>query len=169
MANTKITKDPTEIKTIIHEEQKQFSSKDFHQTYARPQFMMPSHLIHRNVENAGVHNEFSTERKHPVYFVDLPSKNVSMTIGGLLPGQITNKHRHTYETVLYVLEGKGYTEIEGKKVEWQQGDAVYIPSWAWHRHQNLSDIDPAKYIACENAPQLQNLGVALREEEGRDL
>ena len=51
----------------------------------------------------------------------------------------------------------------------EAGDAVYIPSWAWHKHQNLSDNEPAKYIACENAPQLQNLGVALREEEGRDV
>ncbi|MBB5638190.1 quercetin dioxygenase-like cupin family protein [Pedobacter cryoconitis] len=146
-----------------------FTSKDFHQTFARPTFIMPDKLIHRNVEQAGEHNQFSTERKHPVFFVDLPTKNVSMTIGGLLPGQLTNKHRHTYETVLYVLEGQGYTEVEGVKVEWKAGDAVYIPSWAWHCHQNLSESGPAKYLACENAPQLQNLGVALREEEGRDL
>lgn len=149
--------------------QNQFSSKDFHQTFARPVFVKPSHVIHKNVENEGVHNQFSAERKHPVYFVDLPSKNVSMTIGGLLPGQLTNRHRHTYETVLYVIEGRGWTEIEGERVEWEAGDAVYIPSWAWHRHQNFSDQENAKYIACENAPQLQNLGVALREEEGRDL
>lgn len=147
----------------------QLSSKDFHQTFARPNYVRPEKFIHRNVEQAGVHNQFSTERKHPVFFVDLPTRNVSMTIGGLLPGQLTNKHRHTYETVLFVIEGKGYTEIEGEKVEWQAGDAVYIPVWAWHRHQNLSDTEPAKYIACENAPQLQHLGVALREEEGRDL
>jgi gentisate 1,2-dioxygenase len=149
--------------------QGEFSSKDFHQTYARPTYVKPEKLIHKHVEQAGVHDQFSTERKHPVFFVDLPSKNVSMTIGGLLPGQMTNRHRHTYETVLYVLEGKGYTEVEDERVEWQAGDAVYIPSWAWHRHKNLSDTEPARYIACENAPQLQNLGVALREEEGRDL
>lgn len=149
--------------------EKQFSSKDFHETFARPAFIMPEKLIHKNVEQAGEHNQFSTERKHPVFFVDLPSKNVSMTIGGLLPGQMTNKHRHTYETVIYVIEGSGYTEIEDIKVEWKAGDAVYIPGWAWHRHQNLSNTESAKYIACENAPQLQNLGVALREEEGRDL
>jgi quercetin dioxygenase-like cupin family protein len=169
MKNTEFIANETEVRNAIHDEQKVFSSKDFHQTFARPVFLKAPYLIHRNVENAGEHNQFSTERKHPVYFVDLPSKNVSMTIGGLLPDQLTNKHRHTYETVLYVLEGKGYTEIEGEKVEWQKGDAVYIPSWAWHRHKNLSDNDSAKYIACENAPQLQNLGVALREEEGRDL
>ncbi|MGO4292419.1 cupin domain-containing protein [Chitinophaga sp. RAB17] len=145
-----------------------FSSKDFHQTFARPVYVKQEKLIHKNVEQAGAHTQFSTERKHPVFFVDLPTKNVSMTIGGLLPGQLTNRHRHTYETVLFVLEGKGYTEVEDEKVEWQAGDAVYIPSWAWHRHQNLSDNEPARYIACENAPQLQNLGVALREEEGRD-
>ena len=146
-----------------------FSSKDFHQTYARPQFNMPDKLIHRAVEQGGEHSQFSTERKHPVFFVDLPTKNVSLTIGGLLPGQVTNRHRHTYETVLYVLEGRGSTQIEDQKVSWQAGDAVYIPSWAWHCHENESSTDPARYIACENAPQLQNLGVALREEEGRDL
>lgn len=151
------------------EESKTFSSKDFHQTFARPVYVKPSHLIHKNVEDAGVHNQFSTERKHPVFFVDLPSKNVSMTIGGLLPNQLTNRHRHTYETVLYVIEGKGWTEVEDERVYWEAGDAVYIPSWAWHRHQNLSNTLSAKYLACENAPQLQNLGVALREEEGRDL
>ncbi|MBB2150444.1 cupin domain-containing protein [Pedobacter gandavensis] len=146
----------------------QLSSKDFHQTFARPNYQRPEKFIHKNVEQAGVHDQFSSERKHPVFFVDLPTKNVSMTIGGLLPGQLTNKHRHTYETVLFVIEGAGYTEIEGEKVAWQAGDAVYIPVWAWHRHQNTSDEHPAKYIACENAPQLQHLGVALREEEGRD-
>jgi len=159
----------SELKTDQESEQKQFSSKDFHQTFARPTFVKPSHVIHKNVENEGIHNQFSEERKHPVFFVDLPSKNVSMTIGGLLPAQKTNRHRHTYETILYVLEGKGWTLVEDEKVEWEAGDAVYIPSWAWHQHQNLSETEPARYIACENAPQLQNLGVALREEEGRDF
>ncbi len=159
----------SELKTDQESEQKQFSSKDFHQTFARPTFVKPSYVIHKNVENEGAHNQFSEERKHPVFFVDLPSKNVSMTIGGLLPAQKTNRHRHTYETILYVLEGKGWTLVEDEKVEWEAGDAVYIPSWAWHQHQNLSDTEPARYIACENAPQLQNLGVALREEGGRDF
>ena len=53
-------------------DKKQFSSKDFHETFARPKYVKASHLIHKNVENAGEHNQFSTERKHPVFFVDLP-------------------------------------------------------------------------------------------------
>ena len=119
-------------------DQEKFSSNDFHKTFARPEFVKPAKLIHRSVEDAGVHGQFSEERKHPVFFVYLPTKNVSMTVGGLLGNQITNRHRHTYETVLYVLEGEGWTEIEDERVEWKKGDAVYIPSWAWHRHGNKS-------------------------------
>ncbi len=73
--------------------------------------------------------------------------------------------RHTYETILYVLEGKGYSVVEDQRVDWEAGDAVYIPVWAWHHHVNLDSDRPAKYIACENAPMLQNMGMlALREE-----
>lgn len=97
-------------KTVSGKEQQQFSSKDFHRTFARPEYVKPSRLVHKNVERAGAHDQFSAERKHPVFFVDLPTRNVSMTIGGLLPGQLTNRHRHTYETVLYVIEGKGWTD-----------------------------------------------------------
>jgi hypothetical protein len=49
----------------------------------------------------------SAERKHPVYFVDQPSHAFSVTIGGLLPGDRSNRHRPTCETRLYVLEGRG--------------------------------------------------------------
>jgi gentisate 1,2-dioxygenase len=50
-------------------------------------------------------------------------------------------------------------------VDWQAGDAVYIPVWAWHHHANLDDKIPASYLACENAPMLQNMGrLAIREE-----
>lgn len=141
-----------------------YSSKDFGKTQATLSTEMPERLHHSQVKQGSIDLEFSESRKHPVHVVNLPSKAISMTIGGLFPGQCTGKHRHTYETILYVTKGKGYTMVEDKKVEWQTGDAVYIPQWAWHQHFNLSDEDAAEYLACENAPMLQNLGVALREE-----
>ncbi|MFI4875697.1 MAG: cupin domain-containing protein [Blastopirellula sp. JB062] len=143
-----------------------YSSADFDKTPLQPQVVMPDRLIHRDVQRQGGRDAYSAERKHPVAFVDLPSKCISMTIGGLAPGQSSNMHRHTYETILYVLEGEGYSTIQGEKIEWSQGDALYIPVWAWHRHTNVGDGD-ARYLACENAPLLQNIGgIALREEAG---
>jgi hypothetical protein len=33
-----------------------------------------------------------------------------------------------------VIVGKGYTIMEGKRFDWEAGDAVYVPPWCWHRH-----------------------------------
>ena len=54
-------------------------------------------------------------------------------------------------------------------MEWKAGDALCIPIRALHNQGNLKDTGPARYIACENAPMLQNPGVAPGEEMGRDL
>lgn len=144
--------------------QETFSSADFDKTPVHPSVNLPDRLSHPHVENAGHHDAYSSERKHPVFFVDLPSKCLSMTIGWLDTDQSSNMHRHTYETILYVLEGEGYSTIQGKQVPWKAGDAVYIPVWAWHRHTNTG-TGRARYLACENAPLLQNIGgLALREE-----
>ncbi|MBN9163054.1 MAG: cupin [Myxococcales bacterium 68-20] len=144
--------------------QTKFHSADFDKTPPRPRVVMPEKLAHRAVESAGEHSDYSKARKHPVFFVDLPSHAISMTIGWLNPGQSSNRHRHTYETVLYVLEGEGYSYVGGKRVDWKQGDAIYVPVWAWHNHVNTGK-GRARYLACENAPMLQNMGgVALREE-----
>ena len=144
---------------------KKFSSADFGETKSSLKAHLPQVLAHKAVENDDVSNTFSKERKHPVHIVNLPSNSISMTIGGLLPGDRSNRHRHSYETLAYILEGEGYSMIEDQKIEWQAGDVIYIPNWAWHHHVNTNPTSPAKYLACENAPMLQNLGqLAIREE-----
>lgn len=140
----------------------QYSSKNFAEVPSQPNATGAQRLVHTDVR-AKIAGEFSKERGHGVAIVDLPSKTMSMTLGLLEPKQKTRKHRHNYETILYVIRGRGYTMVENQKVPWQAGDAVYIPVWAWHNHVNLSP-EPAEYLACENAPLLQNLGIALREE-----
>ncbi|MBA2676030.1 cupin domain-containing protein [Ramlibacter sp.] len=125
-------------------------------------------LLHADVlgtGDGGGSDAFSGQRHHLVRVVDLPSRVLSMTIGGLEPGQGTRMHRHNYETILYILLGTGVSTIGGREVPWRAGDAVYIPVWAWHAHRNLSATEEALYVAAENAPMLQNLGIALREEK----
>ncbi len=142
----------------------EYSSKDFGRTPQQPELKVPERLHHPNVEGSGFDTPFSGERRHPVFVVDLPSRTLSVTIGHLGPGERTRKHRHSYETILYILEGDGRTFVEDQVVEWKAGDAVYVPVWGWHYHENLSQ-GKCRYVACENAPMLQNLGVALREEQ----
>jgi gentisate 1,2-dioxygenase len=142
-----------------------YTSIDFGKTPRTITPDVPERLVHRGVERTSHDDKFSQERKHRVFVVDLPTHVLSMTIGGLDPGQTTSKHRHNYETVIYVMEGEGFTVIEGRRVDWSVGDAVYIPAWAWHQHTNASATHACRYVACENAPMLQELGIAVREEE----
>jgi quercetin dioxygenase-like cupin family protein len=146
-------------------ENRPYSSSDFAAVPATLKVDMPERLVHRNVLGTGVatDDDFSRKRSHLVKTVDLPTRVLSMTLGGLTPGQSTRLHRHNYETVIYVVKGQGQSVLGDRTVEWQEGDAFYVPVWAWHRHANTGQSDVV-YIACENAPHLQNLGLALREE-----
>jgi quercetin dioxygenase-like cupin family protein len=141
-----------------------YSSKDFGRTKSYIETSMPDYVIHKNVTGGKLDDEFSTDRKHPVHVVDLPSRAISMSIGGLEVGQNTRNHRHSYETIIYVTKGKGHSVVEGQRVDWEAGDAVLVPRWAWHQHFNDGD-EYCEYIGAENAPMLQNLGLALREEQ----
>lgn len=53
----------------------------------------------------------------------------------------TSSHCHTHtEAVLYVLEGVGFSEIDGEHYDWEAGDAVQIPpKMTMHEHFNPSD------------------------------
>jgi pyrroloquinoline quinone (PQQ) biosynthesis protein C/quercetin dioxygenase-like cupin family protein len=145
-----------------------FSSSDFWRVPSRLQAVVPERLRHEQVmdKSEGGDERFSAERNHKVNVVDLPSRTISMTIGRLDVEERTRLHRHNYETVIYVLRGQGYSMVGGRQVPWRAGDAIYVPVWASHQHVNTSD-DECVYVACENAPLLQNLGgIALREELG---
>ena len=136
--------------------------KAFYQKVSSPVVVLPEKLIHPNVTRAG--EAFSPGAKPPFFVVDLPTRSLSMIIGQLLPGEVSGRHRHSYESVMYITEGEGYTMIEGERVAWKAGDAIYIPVWAWHYNVNTSNQHRAGYVSCDNAPQLHQAGVALFEQ-----
>lgn len=56
-----------------------------------------------------------------------------------VPHTSSHCHSHT-EAVLYALEGRGYSEIDGRRYDWEAGDAVHIPpKMTRHEHFNPSD------------------------------
>ncbi len=55
------------------------------------------------------------------------------------PRSGSHRHAHT-EAMLYVLEGQGYSMIDGERVDWEDGDAVHVPPrMTVHEHYNDSD------------------------------
>ena len=93
-----------------------YSSKDFGKTKSYLEVSMPDNLIHKNVTGGNQDGDFSTDRKHPVHIVNLPTRAISMSIGGLEVGQSTRNHRHSYETIIYFIKGRGHSVVEGQRV-----------------------------------------------------
>ncbi len=125
---------------------------------AKPRYRKPEKFIHTNVFSSSVLEE-------GVISVDLPARNLGMSVIELSPGMLTELERCSYEILAYVLEGFGYTEIEGEEIEWRAGDAFYIPVWAWHCFQNLDPFHCARLLICDNSMQVKQLGLAMKELE----
>ncbi len=140
------------------------TSADFGKTTDDVKVKMPDKVIVRQLEK---HKDsaYSEERQCSVFIADLPSYTLSVNITFLRPDSYDRKHRHYYETLLFILDGSGYSIIEGERVEWEAGDALHIPPWSWHQHFNTASDKEVRYLACTNAPLLQGVGgIAIREE-----
>jgi gentisate 1,2-dioxygenase len=80
----------------------------------------------------------------------------------LRPKEKTLSRRKTSGTVYCVLEGEGYTEVEGKRISWQRNDVFTVPGWLQHHHDNTSHRDAFLYSVTDE-PTLRKLGL-YREE-----
>ncbi len=127
-------------------------------------FKPTKHTIHRQLEKSP-DEQFSKERQHPCYIAKLPSHSISMNVGIVVAGGTSGNHRHYYESLIYIISGKGYSVVEDNKVEWESGDLIYAPPWSWHQHFNTDPDNEARYVAFTNAPLLQNVGGIARREE----
>ena len=78
----------------------------------------------------------------------------------LAPGQHTKAHRHTGGTIYHVIQGKGYSIIDGRRFDWDEKDTFVVPSWNVHEHVCERE---AVLFSYNDSPILQPLGL-YREE-----
>ena len=81
----------------------------------------------------------------------------------LRPGVHTKAHHHASSSVYLVINGNGFSVIDGQRFDWEQGDVFAIPSWICHEHANVSQTETAALFAFTDTPIMQALGL-YREE-----
>lgn len=70
----------------------------------------------------------------------------------------SGKHRHQGGLVIYILEGEGYTVVDGQRHDWEAGDLLLLPlkpGGVEHQHFNRYEGKPAKWIAFINGSLMQ--------------
>jgi gentisate 1,2-dioxygenase len=125
---------------------------------------MPDKVIVQQLEKQK-NSAYSEERQCSVSISDIPSYTIGVDITTIDPSSNDRKHRHSYETIIFVLEGRGYSIVEEERVEWEAGDAIHIPPLACHQHFNSDPDKEVKFLSGTNAPLLQSVGdIDYREE-----
>jgi quercetin dioxygenase-like cupin family protein len=79
------------------------------------------------------------------------------------PGGKSDIHRHNFEAIGYVVKGRGYEIHDGEKIDWAEGDVVYIPPNVWHQHCNADAENEAVVLLIKDSPLLLHLGICTLE------
>lgn len=72
-------------------------------------------------------------------------------------------HRHNFEAIGYVLKGSGYEVHDGERIDFSEGDVVYIPPNVWHQHINPNQDEETIILLITNWPLMTHLGACTME------
>jgi len=94
-----------------------------------------------------------------------PSLVLDANVHEIDPGVVSTVHRHSWDAIAFVVEGSGWTEVDGRRYEWRPWDTIYLPGWSWHRHGNEKDR-PARFVTFSVQPMVELFGLAYLEDAG---
>ncbi|KAL7952771.1 hypothetical protein V8C34DRAFT_309762 [Trichoderma compactum] len=128
---------------------------------------MPVHFVEHYPSPAYPYEEVDSKLDEnegdwpPEDYTKSDDTSVSQTLGGaaerLNAGCTSPVIRETASSIYHVFSGSGYTEINGQRFRWKQGDTFCIP--AWNKYHHAVDIDRRVYLyRFHNKPMLEAFG-----------
>lgn len=96
---------------------------------------------------------------------DQPTRSMDALVHEIDPGVTSTIHRHSWDAMLLVVAGWGWTEIDGERIEWGPGDSLHLPAWAWHRSGN-EGTQTARYLSFSSEPLLATMGMSILDDRG---
>jgi quercetin dioxygenase-like cupin family protein len=93
---------------------------------------------HPQKQLAAVQQQHDTTRYLIVPANGFKATSVAMTfIFEDPPYHHSGRHKHL-EAVIYILEGEGYSEVQGRDEPWEAGDLLHVPP-AMYEHEHYND------------------------------
>ena len=81
---------------------------------------------------------------------------------------VSGKHRHQGGLVIYVIDGKGYSVVDGERVDWEKGDLLLLPmrpNGVEHQHFNATPGQPALWMAFIHQPTREYVASEMTQTE----
>src|SRR6476620_7818016 len=103
----------------------------------------------------------------PVSYKDTPLQQWRVFIHTITTK--SGKHVHQGGLLIFVVEGKGYSVVDGERWDWEKGDLVLLPmkpGGVEHQHFNLEpEKGPAVWVAFINLPLFEHVASTLQQIE----
>jgi gentisate 1,2-dioxygenase len=96
---------------------------------------------------------------------DNPTRSMDAWVHEVDPGVVTTIHRHSWDAMMLCVGGRGWTEIDGVRVDWGPGDSLHLPAWSWHRSGNDTG-ETARYMTFSSEPLLATMGMSIIDDRG---
>lgn len=80
----------------------------------------------------------------------------------------SGKHNHQGGLPIFVLDGEGYTIVDGQRVDWKKGDLILLPikpGGVDHQHFNLDPNKPARWLAFAYRPFKEAMAQFTEQKE----
>jgi quercetin dioxygenase-like cupin family protein len=80
----------------------------------------------------------------------------------------SGKHRHQGGLVIYVIDGNGYSVVDGERIDWEKGDLVLLPlkeNGVEHQHFNSNPDRPAVWMAFIHLPLKEHVASEMTQSE----
>jgi len=91
------------------------------------------------------------------------SKALAVVVAEVPVGKRSGAHRHLYDEIDLVEKGQGRIVVDDKEYEFNTGDVLSIPVFAWHQYFNTGN-EPLRIVGISTRPALENLGLVLTHQ-----
>jgi mannose-6-phosphate isomerase-like protein (cupin superfamily) len=105
----------------------------------------------------GFHGDLNEMAKDNEYYrrVLYTGAHAQLVLMSLAPGEEIGEEVHEVDQFFYAVDGEGRIEINGEAVEFEKGDAVFVPAHSRHNVVNTDD-EPLRlftiYAPAQHAP-----------------
>ena len=80
------------------------------------------------------------------------AQSIETHIEAYAPGGANGKHGHMNSAVMFVLKGKGYDVHDGRRMDWEPGDALIVENACVHQHFNADENNEAILLVMKAKP-----------------
>ena len=83
----------------------------------------------------------------------------------------SGKHRHQGGLVLFVIQGEGTTEVNGERIDWEEGDCILLPfhpdgiEYVHFNRGEAGETTNAQWLAFLHIPTFDHVGSELTQCE----